>query len=282
MSDMDNPTSINLTNIFGVGLRSPHYGHLESRPPIFSGWFEIISENYFRTKGRPRQILNTLRKDFPISCHGVSLSIASYEDFDWKYLSDLKKFFDEIEPFLVSDHLCFTGVKGNNLHNLLPFAYNRENLEHLSSRIDQVQNYFGRKFGFENLSAYFDYKNSTMSEWDFIQELTKITDCNLLLDLNNIFVNSYNHKFNSDDYLNAIPFERVQQLHLAGFSEREGFYFDTHSNPLYPELIELYKKVLSRRKDIPVLYEWDEDIPSFEILEDQIRVVSKIRSEFRS
>ncbi len=273
---MKKATSDKLANIFGLGLRSPHYAYLETKPKVFAGWFEVISENYFRSSGKPRKVLEALRADYPISCHGVSLSIAAYDEFDSFYLADLKKFFNEIDPFIVSDHLCFTGVKGNNLHNLLPFAYNQENLSHLSARIDFVQNYFGRKFGFENLSAYFDYKNSTMSEWDFINELTKITDCNLLLDLNNIFVNSYNHEFACDDYLKVIPMNRVQEIHMAGFSEREGFYFDTHSNPLYPEIIELYKKVLSVKKNIPVLYEWDEDIPEFAILENQILTVASI------
>jgi uncharacterized protein (UPF0276 family) len=264
------------TNIFGLGLRSPHYSYLEARPLIAAGWFEVISENYFRTRGRPRKILESLRADYPISCHGVSLSIASYDDFDWKYLEDIKRFYNEIEPFQASDHLCFTGINNNNLHNLLPFAFTQENLHHLSGRIDTVQNFLGRKLAFENLSAYFDYKQSTMSEWDFISDLTKITDCDLLLDLNNIFVNSYNHQFNSEDYINAIPIERVKEIHLAGFSERDGFYFDTHSNPLYPELIKLYKKVLKRKKDIPTLFEWDEDIPSFDILEDQIKALRTI------
>lgn len=276
---MSNPSNLELTNIFGLGLRSPHYSYLESRPQTQVGWFEVISENYFRTQGRPRKILESLRRDYPISCHGVSLSIAAYDDFDWNYLSDLKKFYEEIEPFVVSDHLCFTGVKNNNLHNLLPFAYNQENLKRIGSRIDQIQNFFGRKFGFENLSAYFDYKNSTMNEWEFIQELLKITDCNLLLDLNNIFVNSFNHSFDPEIFLNSIPLERVQEIHLAGFSEREGFYFDTHSNPLYPELIVLYKKILNKKKNIPVVYEWDENIPDFEILEEQIINIRNIWNE---
>lgn len=276
---MSNPSNLELTNIFGLGLRSPHYSYLESRPQTQVGWFEVISENYFRTQGRPRKILESLRRDYPISCHGVSLSIAAYDDFDWNYLSDLKKFYEEIEPFIVSDHLCFTGVKNNNLHNLLPFAYNQENLKHIGSRIDQIQNFFGRKFGFENLSAYFDYKNSTMNEWEFIQELLKITDCNLLLDLNNIFVNSFNHSFDPEIFLKSIPLERVQEIHLAGFSEREGFYFDTHSNPLYPELIALYKKILNKEKNIPVVYEWDENIPDFEILEEQIINIRNIWNE---
>lgn len=264
------------TNIFGLGLRSPHYSYLERRPATSVGWFEVISENYFRTKGRPRKILETIREDYPVSCHGVSLSIASYEDFDWKYLLDLKNFYHEIQPFQISDHLCFTGLANNNLHNLLPFAYNRENLEHLKERIDIVQNYLGRPLALENLSAYFDYNNSTMTEWDFIRELTKTTQCDLLLDLNNLFVNSYNHQFNPKDFLNAMPFSRVKEIHLAGFSNRDGFYFDTHANPLYPELIELYKLVLANDKDIPVLFEWDENIPHFDVLEDQIKTIRSL------
>ena len=279
MEAMANLSNLELTNIFGLGLRSPHYSYLETRPQTQVGWFEIISENYFRTHGRPRKVLESLRLDYPISCHGVSLSIASYDDFDWKYLQDLKNFYDEIDPFIISDHLCFTGVKNNNLHNLLPFAYNHENLKHISSRIDQIQNFFGRKFGFENLSAYFDYKNSTMNEWEFIQELLEITDCNLLLDLNNLFVNSYNHSFDPDFFLDSIPLERVQEIHLAGFSQRDGFYFDTHSTSLYPELISLYKKVLNKRKNIPVVYEWDENIPEFNILEKQIIDIQNIWKE---
>lgn len=268
-----------LTNIYGVGLRNVHFSYLEESPELFTGWFEIISENFFRTKGRPRELLEKLRRDFPISCHGVSLSIASYEDFDWNYLRDLKTFFHEVEPFLISDHLCFTGLRSSNLHNLLPFAYNQENLNHLSNRIHQVQEFFGRKMGFENLSAYFDYQNSTMTEWEFIAELLKKTDCNLLLDLNNVFVNSHNHGFDPRLFLESIPLDRVQQLHMAGFSERENFYFDTHSRPLYPELIELYRAVLEKRNDIPVLYEWDEDIPEFPLLEEQIKVLASVRNE---
>lgn len=268
-----------LTNIFGVGLRSSHYSYLETCPSVASGWFEVISENYFRTRGRPRKMLEKLRADHPISCHGVSLSIASFDEFDWDYLTDLKNFYHEIEPFMISDHLAFTGLKMNNLHNLLPFAYTWENLQHLSERIDRVQNFLGRPLALENLSAYFDYKNSCMTEWEFINELTKKTNCHLLLDLNNLYVNSYNHQFNADLFLDALSLENVKEIHMAGFSERDGFYFDSHSKPLYPEVIELYKKVLKRKKNIPTLFEWDEDIPSFSVLEDQIHILKAIWQE---
>lgn len=264
------------TNIFGLGLRSPHYSYLETSPVTTAGWFEVISENYFRTEGRPRKILEKLREDYQIACHGVSLSIASYEDFDLNYLRDIKKFYHEIEPFQVSDHLCFTGFKKNNLHNLLPFAYNQENLQHLKERIDFAQNFLGCPIAWENLSAYFDYNNSTMTEWDFIKELALRTDCELLLDLNNIYVNSYNHQFDPHLFIEAIPFDRVKEIHMAGYSEHDGFYFDTHSKPLYPELLNLYKKVLTIKSDIPTLYEWDEDIPHFNILEDQLKTLESI------
>ena len=269
------------TNIFGVGLRSPHYSFLENTPKTKVGWFEVISENYMRTRGRPRQVLDKIRSDYPIACHGVSLSIASFEEFDWKYLEDLKNFFEEIEPFLVSDHLCFTGLASSNLHNLLPFAYTSENLKHVADRIDRVQNVLGRQMAFENLSAYFNYKESTMTEAEFIKELGKKTDCHFLLDLNNIIVNSHNNQFDPLIFLESIDLERVKEIHMAGFSVREGFYFDTHSNPIYPELIYLYENVLKIKRDIPVLYEWDEDIPEFEILEDQIIQLKKIHESKR-
>ena len=153
----------NSTHKFGLGLRSPHYNRLEENLKSEASWFEVISENYFRTKGRPFKILEKLRGNYPIACHGVSLSIASFEEFDQNYLDDLKTFYNQIDPFIVSDHLCFTGMKQNNLHNLLPFAFNQENLIHISNRIDQVQNKLGRKMAFENLSAYFDYQSSTIS-----------------------------------------------------------------------------------------------------------------------
>jgi hypothetical protein len=258
------------TNLFGLGLRAPHYQFLITKPKTTVGWFEIISENFFKTKGRPRKILESIREDYPISCHGVSLSIGSYEDFDWQYLKDMKAFYQEIEPFQVSDHLCFTGLSNNVLHNLLPIAFNIENLNHLKERIDCVQNYLGRTLAFENLSAYFDYKNSTMSEWDFINELTKACQCDLLLDLNNIYVNSQNLAFDPTVYLEAINLDRVKEIHMAGFSTHNGFCFDTHSHPLYPELIKLYQWVLEKKSDIPVLFEWDDCIPEFQILEQQI------------
>ena len=265
----------------GLGLRGPHFNFLETKPVTTVGWFEVISENFFRTRGRPFKILEKIREDYPISCHGVSLSIGSYEEIDWKYLLDLKTFYQEIDPFLVSDHLCFTGLKNNNIHNLLPFAYNLENLNHIKERIDSVQHFIGRTLAFENLSAYFDYKNSTMTEWDFISELTKTTQCDLLLDLNNIYVNSFNHQFDPHDFINTINFDRVKEIHLAGFSNQDGFYFDTHSNPLYPELIELYKLVLKKKKDIPVLFEWDECIPSFTVLEQQIIEIRSVWENFK-
>lgn len=277
---MINSTMTLPTNLMGVGLRSPHYNFLLTKPRTTVGWFEIISENFFRTRGRPFKILETIREDYPISCHGVSLSIGSYEEIDWRYLLDLKDFYQKIDPFLVSDHLCFTGLNNNHLHNLLPFAYNQENLEHIKDRIDSVQNFLGRTLAFENLSAYFDYKNSTMSEWDFISELIKTTQCDLLLDLNNIYVNSYNHQFDPQDFIKAINLDRVKEIHLAGFSNLDGFYFDTHSRPLYPELIELYKLVLERKKDIPVLFEWDECIPDFSVLEQQIIEIRSVWKNF--
>jgi len=262
--------------LFGVGLRSVHFHYLEEHRPREIDFFEVITENFFKTKGRPRTLLEKIRQDYPITCHGVSLSIAGNDDIDLNYLNAIKTFFDEISPVGVSDHLCFTRANGLSVHNLLPFPFTKENLTNLKNRIDYVQNFLKRPMSFENLSAYLQYTDSEMSEWEFISELQITTGCKILLDLNNIYVNSFNHKFNPELFLSKIDFKQVTELHVAGFSNKETFYFDSHSKPAYPELFELYKKVLNQRSDLPVLFEWDEDIPEFSILEDEVLKFKKI------
>jgi uncharacterized protein (UPF0276 family) len=267
----------------GVGLRSEHYPFFEK--PIEENqhclkWFEIISENYIDSYGRPRDILNLVRENNPISMHGVSLSIASHEGLNFDYLEKLKQLIKEVDPFLVSDHLCWTGSAHANLHNLLPFAYNEANLSMVSERIDQVQNSLGREMAIENLSAYFDYKESTFTEWDFIKELAKKSGCKLLLDINNIYVNSQNHDFDAKTYLDTIPLDQVAEIHLAGFSDMGDFLFDTHSKPVYPAVWDLFEHVIEKKSDIPVLIEWDEDIPDFRVLEDEAKKAIKIWEKF--
>ncbi|MBT7609120.1 MAG: DUF692 domain-containing protein [Bacteriovoracaceae bacterium] len=251
----------------GLGLRTEHYGHVEENlDSIDLDWFEVISENHMNSKGRPIEILDIVSQKIPLSLHGVSLSIASHEELNFEYLNKLKNLRDKYNPIIISDHLCWTGIKKSNLHNLLPFAYNQENLIHLCNRIDKVQNYLKQEIALENLSAYFNYKASAMAEWEFIKKLLDKSGCKLLLDVNNVYVNSVNHQFDAKEYINNIPSNKISYIHLAGFSDCEDFLFDTHSKPVYPEVWDLYEYTIKSKGSKPTLIEWDEDIPEFSVL----------------
>jgi len=255
--------------MFGVGLRHKHFPYFENGGKSKVDFFEIISENFMNTKGRPFEILIKLRQEYPVCMHGVSLSIAGTNNFSDEYLSKLKALEKTISPFVVSDHLCFTGVDGNNLHNLLPFSYTEKNLNRISDRIKFVQDYLNRQMIFENLSAYFTLKDSEMSESEFLNEICERTGCGILLDVNNLYVNSVNQNFDPTMWLSKINFSNVKQLHLAGFTDYGDYLFDTHSNPVHQDVWKLYRGIIQDNKNIPVLIEWDEDIPDFEILEEE-------------
>lgn len=265
--------------MIGVGLRHKHFPFFENGGKSNVDFFEIISENFMNTKGRPFEILNKLRQDFPVCMHGVSLSIAGVDDFSQDYLMKLKELEKTISPFVVSDHLCFTGVDGNNLHNLLPFSYTEKNLNRISERIKFVQNYLNRQMIFENLSAYFSLKDSEMSESEFLNRLCENTGCGILLDVNNLYVNSINQKFDPNIWLSKINFSNVKQIHLAGFTDFGDYLFDTHSNPVHQNVWSLYKDVIKKNIEIPVLIEWDENIPEFEILEEEAMKAKHLASE---
>lgn len=277
LSQKDNPDLKKFMT--GVGLRTEHYSFLEENPPSDIDYFEAISENHMNSKGRPWEILEIIRKDYPLSFHGVSLNIGLASELNQNYLKKLKEMVDTFDPILVSDHLCWTGKPKTNFHNLLPFAYTEENLEHVASKVSQTMDFLKRPIALENLSAYFQYKDSTMKEWDFFSRLIEKTGCLMLLDVNNIYVNSVNQKFDPKEFVDAIPLERVAEIHLAGFTDMGDFLFDTHSKPVYPEVWELYKYVLSKRKNIPTLIEWDDDIPAFPTLKDEAMKAKQIFQE---
>lgn len=265
-------------SFIGVGLRQKHYSYLQNRPQTKVKWFEVITENFLHTQGRPKDILKIICDDYPISFHGVSLSIAGPGPLDTLYLKNLKNLLLEFRPFLVSDHLCWTGKAQANLHNLLPFPFTKESLNFLSERIDFVQNFLGRKMAFENLSAYFNYKKSTLTEWEFTSELLRRSGCDMLLDLNNVYVNSINHDFNPYTYIDALPVDSIAEVHLAGFSDLGDFLFDTHSCPVYPQVWELYQYALQKGIRVPILVEWDENIPDFSQLENEALKAQEIWS----
>lgn len=255
--------------MIGLGLRHTHFteilNRLEVNPSSLNvDFFEIITENFFQTKGRPYKVLEKIRESVPISFHGVSLSIASCEEIDYEYLKKVKELEERMNPFLISDHLCWTGVKNKKLHNLLPFPYNEENLKHLVTKIHKVQDFLKRPLLLENLSAYLEFAENKMTEAQFLNELHLRTGCHLLLDLNNVYVNSHNQNFSADDWLRDIPAKAVKEIHLAGFSDMGSYYFDTHSCPIWDPVWDLYERQKDRFTDSVTLIEWDEDIPSYE------------------
>jgi uncharacterized protein (UPF0276 family) len=254
----------------GLGLRSPHYSHiLENKPQI--SWFEAISENYMGTAGgsggRPLEILEEVRRNYPVVLHGVSLSIGSIDELDLKYLDSLKKLIDHIEPLWVSDHVCWTGVNGENIHDLLPLPYTEEALSHLERKILQAQDFLKRELVFENVSTYLSYKHSEMTEWEFLSELNRRTGCGLLLDVNNVYVSSVNLGFDPITFLNSLPKTAIKQIHLAGHSTTAKGLIDTHDGPVCDAVWDLFAMTLSIFGNIPTLIEWDDKIPAFEVLE---------------
>lgn len=270
MQKMENSNlNHNSRYIVGVGLRHTHFPYILEGGEINVDFFEAISENFINTRGRPFKILEKVRRDYPVALHGVSLSIASSSELDYQYLSRLKELYRIIDPFITSDHLCWTGHSHNNLHNLLPFAYTEDSLDYVSKRVNMVQEFLGRQMIFENLSAYFTHKSSTMSEIEFIKRLCEITGCKQLLDINNLYVNSVNQKFSLEDAVPKIDFSSVGQVHLAGFSDFGDYLFDTHSAPVFPAVWDIFSEVSLKLNPIPILIEWDEDIPEFQILQNE-------------
>jgi len=257
----------------GVGLRPTHYQEILKRSDLKVDWFEAISENYMDSEGRPIKVLSQVRERFSVALHGVSYSVGTAQDTDSdrrrNYLKRLKKLVDRIDPFIVSDHLCWTGLPGENLHDLLPLPYTEESLIQVVENVQLAQDFLDRQFVLENPSTYFQYSESAISEPDFFREIVKRTGCGLLLDVNNVYVNSVNHRFDPKDYINSFPLESVVQIHLAGHTDTGEFLFDTHSRPVIDAVWDLYVYTLKIKSDIPVLIEWDEDIPEFSVLEKE-------------
>ena len=265
---------------FGLGLRPQHYAEIldaDTPPPI--DWFEIISENYMVDGGRPRHMLDRVRERYPLVMHGVSMSIASTAPLDFDYLTRLKSLADTVNPRWISDHLCWTGVHGVNLHDLLPVPYTEEALAHISGRISQVQDFLGRRIAIENVSSYIEFSESEMSEWDFVAELASRADCWLLLDVNNVFVSGRNHRFDDAGFVEAIPAERVVQFHLAGHSEGEDCLIDTHDQPICDEVFALYRKAVARFGPVSTMIERDANIPPLAELLDELNRAREIATE---
>ena len=245
---------------YGLGLRVDHYQEiLDSRPSI--DWLEILSENYMIPGGRPLHFLDRFRERYPLVMHGVSLSIGSTDPLNRDYLKALKALADRVQPAWISDHLCWTGVDGKNLHDLMPLPYTEEAIGHIATRVAQVQDALGRRLLLENVSSYVTYCESQISEWDFLRAVAERADCLVLLDVNNIYVSSSNHRFDPAEYLAGIPAERVQQIHLAGHSHQGSMIIDTHDAPIIDPVWQLYVQAVRRFGPVSTMIERDDNIP---------------------
>jgi len=259
---------------YGLGLRKEHYETvLAERPKV--DWFEIISENYMVDGGKPIDYLTRIREHYPMVMHGVSMSMGSTEPLDFDYLKRLKALIKRVEPAWFSDHLCWTGVNGVNLHDLMPLPYTEEAVEHVAERISQVQDYIGQQMLIENVSSYVSYNDSQMSEWEFLKAVAERADCFILLDINNIYVSSYNHNFDPVEYLTAIPSERVRQFHLAGHIHENSLIIDTHDQPIADPVFELYDKAVQHFGRVSTMIERDDNIPP---LADLLSELDQVRN----
>ncbi|MFZ5790495.1 MAG: DUF692 domain-containing protein [Pseudomonadota bacterium] len=250
---------------FGLGLRPAHYSAIHAGRPRVD-WFEIISENYMMPGGLPLDHLTRIRADYPVVMHGVSLSIGSTDALDRDYLAALKTLAERIEPAWISDHLCWTGVAGLNMHDLLPLPYAEEALDHVVGRLLQVQDFLGRRIAIENVSSYVDFNASTMPEWGFVAEVARRADCLILLDVNNVYVSAFNNGFDPQAYIEAMPAERVQQIHLAGHEHNGTHIIDTHDHPIVDEVWALYREAIRRLGPVSTMIERDDKIPPLDEL----------------
>ncbi len=249
----------------GVGLRAPHVRQvLAERPHI--AWLEVHSENYYAGGGTALAALDRIRVDYPLSLHGVGMSLGSTDPIDATHLGKLRRLIDRCEPALVSEHLCWSGAGGRHLNDLLPLPYTEEALAHVCRRVAQVQDFLGRELAVENVSSYLAFADATIPEWEFVAAVARRTGCKLLVDVNNIYVNATNHGFDADTYLAAMPVEAIAEIHLAGFEDIGSCLIDTHGAPVAPDVWSLYARAIDRYGPRPTLIEWDVDIPPLDTL----------------
>ncbi|MBI1321023.1 MAG: DUF692 family protein [Candidatus Hydrogenedens sp.] len=262
----------------GLGLRSVHFPYIIEHWPAVD-WFEIISENFMDSQGRPRRVLDQIAERYPVVMHGVSLSIGSSDPLDWEYLRKLKALADAVRPRWVSDHICWTGVAARNTHDLLPIPFTEETLRHVVERIRVVQDYLERPLVLENPSSYVEFRVSCMSESEFIARLAEEAECGLLLDVNNVYVSSFNHDRSPEDFIRGLPHERIVQFHLAGHTNYETHIIDTHNDHVIDPVWALYRLAHRLTGGVSTLLEWDADIPPFPVLHAEVLKARQHMSE---
>jgi len=272
------------SNAIGIGLRGEHYEEATSKPhPV--DWFEVHPENYFGLGGAPHAYLTLVRQDYPLSFHGVGLSLGSTDPLSESHLQKLKKLIDEYQPSLVSEHLSWSSFDGVYLHDLLPMPMTQESASHFINRIKQVQDYLGRQILVENASTYLGYTHSEMHEWEFINQIAQQSDCGLLVDVNNVYVNACNHGFDAAHYIAQVESKYVREMHLAGHTVKQlpvgEIRIDTHDQRVCTEVWELYRYACTLFTNAPTLIEWDKDLPEFSVLLDEADIARKFIKETR-
>ncbi len=253
----------------GIGLRAPHYQDILTQKPNI-GWFEVHSENYFGKGGKPLEYLEKIRAEYPLSLHGVGLSLGSTDPLDQQHLEKLKGLVARFQPGLISEHICWSSVKGQHLNDLIPLPYTEESLKRMMQKINRVQEILQQQILIENISSYLQYSHDTIPEYEFISTVAKQSGCGILLDVNNLYVNHINHAWDIQHYLQQIPVAFVKEIHLAGYTEnilaQSRILIDTHNQKVSQPVWQLYEKALQRFKKTPTLIEWDKDIPALELL----------------
>ena len=262
----------------GIGLRTRHFAQFMAERPAVD-WVEAVTENFMAPGGRPISVLEKVRGELPVVLHGVSLAIGSVDPISETYLDELARIVKRIEPAMVSDHLCWGTHRGQYVHDLLPLPYTEESLEHVASRVSQVQERLGRQIFLENPSSYVSFKDSTMAEWEFLTELSWRSGCGILLDVNNVYVSSRNFGFDPVGYLDGIPVEAVGYFHLAGHTDKGKYLLDSHDHSVPEPVWDLYRQAVRRFGRVPSLVEWDDAIPPLEDVVAESRRAAAIEAE---
>jgi len=258
---------------FGLGLRPEHYRDFAQGGPAVD-WLEILTENYLVPGGKPLDYLDRIRARYPVAMHGVSLSIAG-ESLDPEYLKQLEALARRVQPAWISDHLCWTGVGGRNLHDLLPIPFTIEALHHVAGRVGRVQDRLRRPLVLENVSSYVRMAEDEMTEWEFLRELVRRSGCELLLDVNNVYVNAVNHRFDARAFIDALPPQAIRQIHLAGHTDNGDHLVDTHDSPVCEAVWELYEHAVARFGPVPTMIERDDAIPPLAELVSELDIARR-------
>ena len=261
-----------MKELLGIGLREAHFTDiLHGKPDV--GWFEVLADNYFAPGGMARRQLESVRRDYPLALHCVGMSLGSVDPLDHGYLASVKRLAERYQAIRISDHLCFTAVGGTPMHDLLPLPYTEEAVVHAALKIRKAQDFLKRQILIENVSSYLTYTHSAMDELSFLNAVAERADCHILLDLNNLYVNVCNHGREVVGALDCLPLERVREVHLGGFQDRGDFLLDAHDHPVSAPVWRLFESFIARcraaRYRVPVLIEWDNELPAFSVLLDE-------------